>query len=160
MRKQPGDEAALLTAYEVLASRYASTTAFQWQVPAFVLAGQAGVIVAIISVGNMAGAVLLGVGSLLAAAAAAVVIRRVELTAWWDRAMLDAYEEKLLPREFRLHHARNLDGRLRHRPFRLSGSARRQHYELRMVRYGSPSLVLVAMMFATGIVSLITAALR
>jgi hypothetical protein len=46
-------------------------------------------------------------------------MRRAELTAWWDRALMATYERLLLPEQFRLHHQLNLMRRLERRPFDL-----------------------------------------
>jgi hypothetical protein len=46
--------------------------------------------------------VILAIVSIGIAIASPAATRRIELTAWWDRDMLDEYERKLLPPGWRL----------------------------------------------------------
>jgi hypothetical protein len=85
-------------AVEVLASRYASTTSFQSQVPAFGLTALAALLARIEATHSHSVPAILAVVSVIVEIAALITTRRVELAAWWDRSMLDCYEELLPPR--------------------------------------------------------------
>lgn len=144
----------MVAAYQVLASRYASTTAFQWQVPAFGLTAQAALLAGIVATHSHSVPAILALVSVIIAIAALVTTRRVELTAWWDRSMLDAYEEQLLEPGFRLHHSRRLHERMARRSFDLGQPPKSLAIQLWIVRWAAPSLVL-----NLALVSLATAAI-
>jgi hypothetical protein len=71
------------------------------------------------TVGRMSASEAMSWASLITVLAS-VGTRRVELTAWWDRAMLDVYEERPLPPSWRLHHRLRLRQRLGLRSFDLA----------------------------------------
>ena len=150
-------EQALLTGYQVLASRYASTTAFQWQVPAFGLTAEAALLAAILGTPNHTSALVLAAVSVVVAVGAVAITRRVELTAWWDRAMLDRFEAELLPEDMRLRHNLNLRQRLREEPFDLGKGSRSLEWQLRIVMLAHPSLILSILLIAVSCASVATA---
>src|SRR5579884_429884 len=92
-----------LAAYQVLASRYASTTQAQWQVPLLAMTAEAALLAGILATKATSIAAILSAVSVVIACIAPLATRRIELTAWWDREMLDAYEANLLPPDLRLH---------------------------------------------------------
>lgn len=143
------EQASLVAAYSVLASRYASTTAFQWQVPAFGAAAEAALLAGNLNSDLRMVHVTLAAIALAIAPAAVGVMRRAELTAWWDRALMDAYEVHLaIPPTLRLHHEKNLHQRLAERDFLLNRSARSLKLQLALVRLAPPSLLLAFSLMA------------
>jgi hypothetical protein len=141
-----------------LASRYASTTSFQWQVPAFGLTAQAALLAGIVATDSSSVATVLAIVSIVVAVAALVTTRRVELTAWWDRAMLDCYEEVLLPADFRLHHTLRLHERLGRRAFDLGQPPKSLAVQLWIVKWAAPSLVLNLALISLSLAAVIVAA--
>jgi hypothetical protein len=152
-------EKAQLAAYQVLASRYASTTSFQWQVPAFGLTAQAALLAGIVATDSGSVGAILATVSVIVAIAALVTTRRVELTAWWDRSMLDRYEERLLPADLRLHHTLRLHERLKRRPFHLGQRPTSLKLQLWVMRLAAPSLVLNLALVSLATAAVIVAAL-
>lgn len=141
-RVRASDDAGLIAAYTVAASRYASTTAFQWQVPAFGAAAEGALLAGTLgSDEQVVRLVLCGVAAVLAPAAIGVM-RRAELTAWWDRSLMDEYERLLVPAELRLHHELNLMQRLGKRRFSLNKTDRSRKVQLLLVRLAPPSFLL------------------
>jgi hypothetical protein len=155
---QGQSEAAMLAAYQVLASRYASTTAFQWQVPAFGIAGQAAILVAITTAHTLGIALALGGTSLFVALAVTGVTRRAELTALWDRHMLDRYEQMLLVDSLRMYHTLRVHGRLEQQPFEFREGPFSPELELAAVRFAPPSFLLCLTMVVLAVVSIVVAA--
>jgi hypothetical protein len=151
-------ETPLLAAYEMLGSGYASTTALQWQVPAFGIAGQAAILIAITTTTSVGVRIALGAASFVIALAVTAVTRRAELTAAWDRAMLDRYEQLLLDDSLRLHHSGNLHLRLAEQPFRLVRGPLPERFELGALRFAPPSLILCITMVVLATVSIVVAA--
>lgn len=133
---------SLVAAYEVLASRYASTTQFQWQVPAFGLVSEGALLSGIVSAHTAPVRYALAGVAVIVAIIVPAITRRAELTAWWDRGMLDEYESILLPTPLRLHHNLNLKGRMAHREANFNMSKLRRKIELGIVMCAPPSLIL------------------
>ncbi len=100
---------------------------------------------------------LLGVASIFIAIVMTAATRRAELTAWWDRAMLDRYERIFLPEDLQLHHTRNVHQRLEEQNLALNRSPRAQEIELALVRLAPPSLLLCLTMIVLALVSLAVA---
>lgn len=90
------DPETLAGPYSVLFSRYQSNTDLQWRVPAFVLPVVIGSLAAGISVNSAAVQVVLAFVALLAGTVGALLMRRIEMTARWDRMLLDRYEKVIL----------------------------------------------------------------
>jgi len=133
---------ALLAGYHTIGSRYASTTAFQWRVPAFGLTANAALLAGILNTRALATHITMAAASMVVAVAALAITRRVELTAWWDRSMMDAYERVLLPARFRLQHEDDLAERLEVRPFALGQPQRSLELQLKVVMRADPSLII------------------
>jgi hypothetical protein len=147
---------AISATYQVLGSRYSSTTTFQWQVPVFGLTAEGAVLAGVLAAKTQAAAVALAMVGLIVALAAVAVTRRVELTAWWDRGMLDRYEEVLVPEELRLYHELNVRQRLHRRKFRLNQRVPLD-IQLRIVMLAPPSFVLSLALITVSLTSLVLA---
>ena len=143
---------SLLAVYATLFARCSSNSTLQWQVPAFVLASQ-GALLAGVLVTTGALALSLGVGSAVFGGAGALAMRRIELTARWDRELLDEYEKRLLvnDEDLRLHHDAVFPERLRLRPLSSSRS-KAKRFELALLRLTPPSLIVMLLMIGLGLV--------
>jgi hypothetical protein len=86
---------------------------------------------------------------------AVAVTRRVELTAWWDRGMLDRYEQLLVPEELRLYHNLNVRQRLGRRRFGLNQRLVPLDLQLRIVMMAPPSFVLSLALLTVSLTSLV-----
>ena len=162
MGGRPYNEDALISAYEVLASRYASTTSFQWQVPAFGVTAQAALLTGVVTTGDRLGAFILAGVSVIIALATMLTTRRVELTAWWDRSMMDRYEKLLIPKRLRLHHRLNL--RDRHKRQALDSNftkgSKLHEWQIKLVMLAPPSLILSIALVAVSASSVTVAFLK
>lgn len=141
-RNAGADPEALLTAYQVLFARYASTTQAQWQVPFLGMTAEAALLAGILASHARLISAILAIVSIVVAIACPAATRRIELTAWWDRDMLDDYERKLLPPSWRLHHTMRLHERLGMREFKLGQTPEGLRIQGALVRLAPPSLVL------------------
>jgi hypothetical protein len=108
----------LLTVYGVLHSRYESNTTLQWQIPIYVIPAEGVLLVGLLSTSSDIVRRFLGVIALALGFLGCVVMRRIELTARWDRQYLDVFEDELLKEEpqFKLLHDQSFPARLRARP--------------------------------------------
>lgn len=141
-RYAKGDRDAELAAYQVLFARYASTTQAQWQVPFLGMTAEVALLAGILASQSRSISVTLAIVSIGIAIASPAATRRIELTAWWDRDMLDEYERKLLSPGWRLHHTMRLHERLNVRGFNLGQSPALLQMQETLVRWAPPSLVL------------------
>lgn len=149
-----------LAAYEVLSSRYTSTTQAQWQVPLLAMTAEAALLAGILATKATSIAAVLSVVSVVIACIAPLATRRIELTAWWDREMLDAYEQRLLPEGWRLYHSLRLFERLRRRSFDLGQTGKLREFQLRLLQWAPPSLVLNLAVIAVSCACVAVAVLR
>lgn len=140
----------VLAVYQVLYERYASNTSLQWQIPLYAIPAQAALFVGIAASSGFL-AVLLGVVAAAIGIIGAIVMRRIELTARWDRQAMDEFESRLLPRDAGLHllHDAQFQARLRRRPLRSSQSPARR-FELWLMMKFPPSLTLMLLLITVG----------
>jgi len=111
-------------------------------VPAFGAAAEAALLAGTLNTDKQSVRFVLSGVAVLLAPGAIGVMRRAELTAWWDRALMDAYERVLVPEELRLHHELNLMQRLERRAFNLNKADRSRKVQLFLVRLAPPSFLL------------------
>jgi hypothetical protein len=143
----------LRAAYAVAYARYDTNTSQQWQVPAFTLAAQGALIAGELSAQSWISAAV-GFVALLLGGVGALMTRRIEYNAKWDRELLDSYEAILLidyP-DLRLHHCLRLMRRLEMRP--LVHSKARLSFEVEILRWVQPSFLILVLMSMTGLLSL------
>jgi uncharacterized membrane protein HdeD (DUF308 family) len=143
-------QANVLAVYQALNQRYASNTTLQWQIPLYVIPAQVGLLAGIIA-SHHALAAALGVAALVVGIIGSIVMRRIELTARWDRQTLDDFEREILPdaHSLRLLHDAQFVDRLRERQLK-SSSAGLRRIELRLMLLFPPSLMVVVLMIVLG----------
>lgn len=78
-------------------------------------------------------------------------MRRIELTARWDRQMMDEFEARLLPHDdaLRLLHDEQFRARLERRPLR-SSSSRAKRLEVWLMMKFPPSLTIMLLLIVIG----------
>jgi uncharacterized membrane protein YphA (DoxX/SURF4 family) len=140
----------LLAVYNVANQRYMSNTTLQWQIPLYGIPAQAALFVGIATTTGAISVALGGV-ALLIGFVGAVVMRRIELTARWDRQTLDEFEQLLLPRgsSLSLMHDAPFKARLRKKRL-LSSASFLKRIELRLMRLAPPSLALMVLLILVG----------
>jgi uncharacterized membrane protein HdeD (DUF308 family) len=153
-------QADLLAVYQALNQRYASNTTLQWQIPLYVIPAQVGLLAGIIASRHALAAVL-GVAALVVGIIGSIVMRRIELTARWDRQKLDDFEREILPDKLslRLLHDSQFIDRLRERQLRSSSTGFRR-IELRLMLLFPPSLMVVVLMTVLGALATAVGAFR
>jgi hypothetical protein len=105
---------AIIAIYSVLANRYNANIALQWQIPTLSLTAQSFVIAAsATSVDYLSVQVALSVAICAIGIGSVLIMRRIELTAFMDRPMLDRYEELLVANSIvpPLHHGGRIPDR-------------------------------------------------
>jgi hypothetical protein len=137
--------------YQVANERYMSNTTLQWQIPLYAIPAQAALFVGVAATEGVISIVLGGV-ALVIGGVGAVVMRRIELTARWDRQTLDEFEEVLLPTRPVLHlmHNAPFKSRLRSKKL-LSSQILPKRVELRLMRLFPPSLSLMVLLILVGL---------
>ncbi len=154
------EQASLLAVYEALNQRYASNTTLQWQIPLYVIPAQVGLLAGIIA-SHHALATVLGVAALVVGFIGSIVMRRIELTARWDRQTLDEFERQILSNDspLRLLHDAQFADRLRERRLKSSSTGLRR-LELRLMLLFPPSMMVVVLMVVLGALATAVGAFR
>lgn len=144
---------SVLALYQVLYERYASNTSLQWQIPLYAIPAQAALFVGIAATSGLL-ALLLGIVAVTIGLVGAIVMRRIELTARWDRQAMDEFESRLLPGHIGLHllHDAPFRTRLERRPLRSSQSAAKR-FELWLMMKFPPSLTVMLLLIIVGAVA-------
>jgi hypothetical protein len=140
----------VLAVYQVLYERYASNTSLQWQIPLYAIPAQAALFVGIAASEGFLAA-LLGAMAAVIGFVGAIVMRRIELTARWDRQTMDEFEARLLPQHdaLRLLHDEQFRTRLERRPLQ-SSSSRAKRIELWLMMKFPPSLTVMLLLIVVG----------
>jgi hypothetical protein len=153
---RPSDtgDSGVLAAYAVLSARYESNTTLQWQIPAYVIAIEGSLLAGVLIARGLV-TVLLGSVAFILSGVGSAVMRRIELTARWDRELLDLYETRLLASEpdLQLHHGKAFRERLQLRELRSSRS-RLKTIELRCLLWVPPSLSTMILIIVLGLLAL------
>jgi hypothetical protein len=140
----------MLAVYGVLNARYASNTTLQWQIPIYVFTAQAALLAGLIA---SKGTTSIGLGWLafVVGTIGPFVMRRIELTARWDRKLLSTYEDTLLGKhsQWRLLHDETLPARFRLMPLTWGGQFH-QHLDLFVVKFFPPGVLVMGLMFMLG----------
>lgn len=141
----------ILGVYQALNERYASNTTLQWQIPLYAVPAQAALFVGIAASAGLL-SFLLGLLAAAIGLIGAVVMRRIELTARWDRQALDHFEKRLLPEDgsLLLLHDAPFKTRLERRELRSSRSPAKQ-LELRLMKMFPPSLTVMVLLVTVGL---------
>jgi len=144
------DRETLLAVYAVLNSRYSSNTTLQWQIPIYVFTAQAALLAGLIA---SKGGTAIGLGwlALAVGSVGSLVMRRIELTARWDRQLLSRYEDALLGVEspLRLLHDESFPARLRALPL-ASVSTRIRRADLLLALLLPPAALVMVLMLTLG----------
>ncbi|HTQ69655.1 MAG TPA: hypothetical protein VMI13_13285 [Solirubrobacteraceae bacterium] len=150
----------MLAVYQAANLRYASNTTLQWQIPLYVIPTQVGLVAGIV-VSHHAIAAVLGATAFVVGLVGWIVMRRIELTARWDRQTLDDFESQMLPRDspLRLLHDAQFSDRLRERQLKSSATGLRK-LELRLMLLFPPSLMICVLMILFGALAAVVGAFR
>jgi len=139
--------------YGVLFERYASNTSLQWQIPMYVIPAQAALYVGIAAGGSDLG-IFLGALACAVGLIGPIVMRRIELTARWDRQLLDEYEQRIAPEsDLLLLHDSQFLARLNRMELRSSRKGLRR-FELELMKAFPPSLTVMLIMATIGVAGL------
>ena len=154
------DREVLLAVYAALNSRYQSNTTLQWQIPAYIFTAQAALLAGLLA---SKGGTSIGLGWLafIVGVFGPLVMRRIELTARWDRQRLSTYEDELLGADskWRLLHDDSFPARIRAVPLTSVSTAIRR-VDLLVARLLPPAAILMLLMFAVGSAALIVGYLK
>lgn len=150
----------LLAIYAVLNSRYESNTTLQWQIPIYAFTAQAALLAGLIA---SRGETSVGLGWLAFAVGfvGILVMRRIELTARWDRQLLSKFEDYLLGANspWRLLHDDSFPARLDAHPL-LSASSILRQVDLRLAILLPPATLVMLLMLSLGCAGVIVGYLR
>jgi hypothetical protein len=154
------DQQVLLAVYAALNSRYESNTTLQWQIPAYIFTAQAALVAGLLA---SKGGTSVGIGwlALTVGVFGPLVMRRIELTARWDRQRLSAYEDEILGPEskWRLLHDDSFPARLRAMPL-ASVSTLIRRIDLVVAKVLPPAAILMLLMLVLGCASVIIGYLK
>jgi hypothetical protein len=144
----------LVAVYGVANQRYMSNTSLQWQIPLYAVPAQVALVVGVTATEGTT-SILLGSAAALIGLVAVLVMRRIELTAQWDRRALDEFEAVLLPDRPALHlmHASQFRDRVRAKPLPPSRSLLKR-WEARWSLYPPPSFALMLLILTVGFAAL------
>lgn len=129
-----------VAAYQVLMSRFVTSTQQLWQMIAFVLSAEGALWVALLTAGRTSAlfAILIALGLTMFGTLGPLSVRFVESGIMLDRQLLDVYEYRHLPAELLQAHGMRLERRFAALAATMDDDARRALFKRRFAAAASP----------------------